>query len=109
HDSHRDEVTMHTNSTRSSLEVPVTENPYRKQYQEQVHMPNVIPQPEQSAYIDYAQPLPPEYQQMQHPGIPPQHQQGSPVIYPTGMPGQQQPSGGPAPGGISFPEPHRYQ
>lgn len=94
------EVTMHTNSTRSSLEVPVTEDQYKSQYQEQA-----------PAY-DYSQPQPYEFQQMQHSGIPHQPPQGPPVGYPTGMsmPVPQQPSDGSAGhgygGGANFPHPH---
>ncbi|CAG8533476.1 16454_t:CDS:2 [Acaulospora morrowiae] len=105
---HDAEVTMHTNSTRSSLEVPVTEVQYNSHHQEPV-MQNIIPQPEQSAYVDYPQPQQPEYQ---HPGMPPPPQHGSPAIYPAGMPiplQQQQPSGGSGPGGVNFPQPHHYQ
>ncbi|RIB22530.1 hypothetical protein C2G38_983607 [Gigaspora rosea] len=101
HNPHKDEVTMNTNSSRSSFEPAGEHTAHQPQYQEQVQMQSITNQP-YSHQVPYSSPQP-SHSPMS--GIPSQH--ASPIMTPTGMPLPEHQSVPTGPG-IGFPQPQYY-
>ncbi|CAG8724977.1 10001_t:CDS:1 [Racocetra persica] len=122
HDPHKDEVTMNTNSSRSSFE-PAGEHRTQQPYQEQVQMQNSTSQP-YSQQVPTSQPYShqtsqpfshqvpystPQQSYSPMPGVTSQH--ASPIMTPTGFPiPEPQPPIPTAPTGpgVGFPQPQYY-
>ncbi|CAG8630213.1 1622_t:CDS:1 [Cetraspora pellucida] len=108
HSPHRDEITMNTNSSRSSFE-QAGEQRTQQPYQEQVQMQNITSQPYSQPYSHQVPYSTPQQSFAPMTGVPSQH--ASPIMTPTGMPlPEPQPiPTAPTGPGVGFPQPQYYQ